>query len=251
MPEPLSFLVRVEDACANRVERSAWGKALFHTGLEPVWDLNFLRVEHGEPSAAELAAEAERLQAPTLRHRRVNVDDEALGEQLAPAFQVLGWEVQRHLVMEHRRPPERAPVDSDVRETDRETLVPIWEAGIRSEPWNPTEATVHALVAHKGVIAAAVPTRYFAAYADGEPVSYCELYSSGGIGQIEAVLTLLRHRGRGLASAVVLAALAASKAAGNRLTFLLADEDDWPKELYARLGFDRSGRRFRFLRRPA
>ena len=29
--------------------------------------------------------------------------------------------------------------------------------------------------------------------------------------------------------------------AGSDLTFLLADRDDWPKELYRRLGFDEIG----------
>jgi hypothetical protein len=39
----------------------------------------------------------------------------------------------------------------------------------------------------------------------------------------------------------VLRALAASRAAGNELTFLLANRDDWPKELYRKLGFDEVG----------
>jgi ribosomal protein S18 acetylase RimI-like enzyme len=94
-----------------------------------------------------------------------------------------------------------------------------------------------------------VRTRYFAAFADGDVASYCELYTDGRTGQIEAVATLEAYRNRGLASAVVLRALEESRAAGDTLTFLLADEDDWPKELYRRLGFDQSGRLYRFLRK--
>ena len=35
---------------------------------------------------------------------------------------------------------------------------------------------------------------------------------------------------------------------GASLTFLVADEGDWPKEWYARLGFDAIGRRYELLR---
>ena len=32
------------------------------------------------------------------------------------------------------------------------------------------------------------------------------------------------------------------------MTFLVADDDDWPKEMYARVGFEGIGRRFEFTR---
>jgi hypothetical protein len=33
--------------------------------------------------------------------------------------------------------------------------------------------------------------------------------------------------------------------------FLVADDDDWPKEMYAKLGFEEAGRTFQFLLKPA
>jgi hypothetical protein len=47
---------------------------------------------------------------------------------------------------------------------------------------------------------------------------------------------------------VVLAALQASLDSGNDLTFLVADDDDWPKNLYAEIGFEPVGRRYEFTR---
>ena len=91
-------------------------------------------------------------------------------------------------------------------------------------------------------------TKFFAARVDGVIASYCELYSHGGVGQIEAVGTLDEFRNRGLARATVSRALAASREAGNDLTFLMAREDDWPKELYRKLGFDEVGRAYEFVR---
>jgi hypothetical protein len=49
---------------------------------------------------------------------------------------------------------------------------------------------------------------------------------------------------------VVLAAARAARARGCDLVFLVADEADWPKELYARLGFEPLTRFWSFLRRP-
>jgi ribosomal protein S18 acetylase RimI-like enzyme len=93
--------------------------------------------------------------------------------------------------------------------------------------------------------------RFFAAEEDGVVASHCSLYSDGEIGQIESVLTLPFFRGRGLARAVVLHALAESRAAGHELTFLVAEEDDWPKELYGKLGFETIGRHYEFSCPPA
>ena len=40
----------------------------------------------------------------------------------------------------------------------------------------------------------------------------------------------------------------ASREAGHELTFLWADEDDWPRGLYEKLGWDVVGRRWRLRR---
>ncbi len=65
--------------------------------------------------------------------------------------------------------------------------------------------------------------------------------------QVEDVGTLPEHRGRGYASAVVLAAIAAAREHGADFVFLVADKEDWPKELYRRLGFDELGYYVKFV----
>ena len=49
----------------------------------------------------------------------------------------------------------------------------------------------------------------------------------------------------------MLHALDSARAAGCDLVFLEADADDWPKELYARLGFRAIGQIYAFVRKPA
>jgi GNAT superfamily N-acetyltransferase len=63
------------------------------------------------------------------------------------------------------------------------------------------------------------------------------MYRQGHEAQIEAVETLEEHRGRGLATAFVLAAARAAQEAGATWIFLWADAEDWPRQWYRRLGF--------------
>ena len=72
---------------------------------------------------------------------------------------------------------------------------------------------------------------------DGVEAS-CDLFVRGDVAQIEEVSTLQPFRGRGHASRLV---RAAAERAGVGTVFLLAEVDDWPKELYGRLGFEVTG----------
>lgn len=78
----------------------------------------------------------------------------------------------------------------------------------------------------------------------------CELYLDGGTAQIEDVATAERFRRRGLATAVVLSAMEAARSAGADFVFLIADAQDWPKEMYAKLGFREIGITYEFLVPP-
>ena len=93
--------------------------------------------------------------------------------------------------------------------------------------------------------------RHFAARVDGEVASGADLYSDGRTAQVEDVSTRPAFRGRGLASAVVLHAVREALAARHDFVFLVADDADWPKQLYARLGFEPLGHKWMFLRPPA
>ena len=86
---------------------------------------------------------------------------------------------------------------------------------------------------------------------DDDPgAATCRLLRDGrGIGQVEDVATLESARRQGLATAVVVAALAASRAAGDTTTFITADAADWPQFLYEKLGFVPVGT-IHVLRRP-
>ena len=169
---------------------------------------------------------------------------------MAPEFQELGWKVEELLVMPHDGPTPDLDT-AGVEEVGWEELEPIWAEGMRANPEIRDEEDVRQLVAGQHRRRIAVDVRYLAARVDGRIASYCELFSHAGTSQIESVMTLEQFRGRGLAKTIVTRALAESRAAGHDFTFLVAGADDWPKELYRKLGFDEVGREYEFVRPSA
>ena len=249
----IAFLRALDRRAARRTVPFAFGVAHLHESLPRVWSRNYLVAEEnlGQASAELLAAEADRiLGGAGLRHRRIEVPDGDIGARLEAGFRGLGWGSECDLVMVARREPDRPADTSVVDEVSIEELEPIWVAGIRSEPFGQDDEVVRQLVDNKRVVMEAIETRFFAARLDGTLVSYCDLYSDGQTGQIEAVMTLEAYRNRGLARSTASRALEASRQAGNDLTFLLAHRDDWPQELYRKLGFDEVGFVYDFVRPP-
>jgi ribosomal protein S18 acetylase RimI-like enzyme len=247
----VAFMRKLDGPAAERTLPFRFGTAYLYTSLPRVWSRNYLIADTdlGEASTDLLAAEADRILAEAgLHHRKVEVYDEAAGARLEPGFRSLGWDAQCDLIMVARREPDRPADLSLADEVGIGELEPVLAEGIRGEPYGTDEETVRQLVANKRVVMSSRDTRFFAARVDGAIASYCDLYSDGSTGQIEAVMTLEQFRNRGLARATVSRALNASREAGNELTFLLADRDDWPKELYRKLGFDEIGRVYEFIR---
>jgi ribosomal protein S18 acetylase RimI-like enzyme len=77
----------------------------------------------------------------------------------------------------------------------------------------------------------------YLARADGQPAGRCLLFADDGLGRVESVRTLEAYQRRGAAGAAVRAAVAASLAAGNALTYLYAEQGGAAQRLYERLGF--------------
>jgi ribosomal protein S18 acetylase RimI-like enzyme len=244
-----ALMDRLDERTAERLEPTLFGPVLVHTRLNRVHDLNFLRAEQpGEATAEELAAEAERVQgALGIGHRRVNIRSEKQRGRLEPAFVALGWTPERFVLMVQQGAPDR-PAEHEVREVDEPTLRPLWAEAIRTQPHGKDEALDQQILEHRRDVGQAIPAQYFAAEADGRLVAHAELYSEDGVGQVENVLTLPDYRGQGLARALVQRGVAESHAAGNDLTFLVADADDWPRRLYEKLGFGTVGRYARLLK---
>jgi ribosomal protein S18 acetylase RimI-like enzyme len=243
-----AFEAMIQDRCSERLVPFKWGTALFRLDMPRVHDQNLLRVEREfeSVSARDLATEADRIQRPAgLSHRKVIVPDEAAGERLSPEFSELSWRRGRHVVMAHRGPAPEPPAHPVV-EVESPQLRRARTLAFEQDLGSGASAQVAASL---DLIASSVArARGFAVEIDGEFVSWCILYEENGIGQVDDVVTASPHRQRGYARSVVSAATRASLESGNEITFLVADEDDWPKELYAKLGYEPIGRRYEFTR---
>jgi ribosomal protein S18 acetylase RimI-like enzyme len=187
---------------------------------------------------------ADELQA-TLLHRKVVIPDERAGARVAEELKERGWRYYTLVTLAYR-----GDGPAEARAAEEVDPVELREARHRALDDGRRDAEARRqIVAFTELMAAVGPTRLFAARGDRSEIgSFCALFQDDGVGQIDEVTTVEQYRRRGLAGVVVQGALAASLESGAELTFLVADEGDWPKQWYERLGFEPIGRRYELLR---
>lgn len=258
-PRPVSdaarcaaFLRSLEDRSAHRTEAWSLGTALFHPSFPVKWDLNFLRLERDDTtlSAEEVAAEAHRIHSEAgLKHRKISVEDAVAGARLAQGFRRLDWNVTRLVTMTLQGPPPaHGPVD--VKEVSLDDVRDAWIALDMNERQMSRSEAEMLWRSMKEVTGSITDLRIFAGFLEGEIAGWCELYAENGVGQVENVSTTKVSQGRGVARSVIARAVEASVRAGSSLNFLVADDDDWPKELYARMGYQPVAYTYEFLLKP-
>lgn len=242
------FLARLDERVSERTFPWRGGIAHLHPGLPKVWDLNLLMLEDGSLDAAEIAREADAVMGGAgCVHRRVCVRDAELGARLEPEFAELGWETDVHVLMGHAREPDRLVDTSSVAEVGDVTW-PSRSERLASYPWSDDE-TIRQLRVLYDLQTEAANASDFAIVEDGRAVSFALLFSDGATGMIEDVATLDEYQKRGLSRAVVTKVLEVSRAAHD-FTFMVADDRDWPKHFYSKLGFEALGRHYYFLKSP-
>ncbi len=228
---------------ARRAVAIEEGVVILHDDLRDVYHLNSVTLD--APVRADLGADAIIVLAERwlghLRHRHVVLDDGAAAESFAAPFTQAGWSMQRTVFMALREEADRPARTAVAREVDVPTLRAL-ELRLAEEdpPLGAGPGFAPRLVAAMDVLRDATRARCFAAGEDGELASACTLFledSRGGTALIDNVGTLRAQRRRGLARAVVAAAVELARAEGCDPIVIPADVDDWPKELYARMGF--------------
>jgi GNAT superfamily N-acetyltransferase len=249
--ELLEFELSLDRRSNEEIVEYGWGQAFLSPALPLAWDANWALIERPGMSAAEVVAAAEESLA-AFAHRAVAIKDESDGERLASAIEVFpAWEVERNLYMLWHGESSPGP-GGEVRETPLSGCEDLRRELIRGEfppDLDDLEETADQLLEMGRRTGEAGGDRWFVAPPE-EPASACCLLAGGEIGQVEDVGTLASARGRGLAQAVIGAAIAASRAAGHRHTFIVADADDWPRLLYEKLGFEACGVLHVFRRPP-
>jgi ribosomal protein S18 acetylase RimI-like enzyme len=241
-----AFECAIQDRAAGARREFEFGTALFDDSLRRVYDANFVRFERGfDELTGDVVEQAVDLLQAGLAHRKLMIPDEPAGARVGAELAERGWRHYTLVTMAYRGTRERPP-GSRAEQVDPRVL-----RGAREEALVDGTRDAEArrqIVAYTERMALAGSARLYAAWDEGEVAAFCALFQEDEVGQIEEVTTVERHRRRGLGGAVVEAALAASLADGAELTFIVADEGDWPKDWYARLGFETVGRRHEMLR---
>jgi GNAT superfamily N-acetyltransferase len=194
-------------------------------------------------SVAELTSFADDALAG-LAHRRLDFEQSDTGELLRGAFQERGWIAMRVVWMRHE-------VALGAGETPTVEEVPYDSVAQLRARWHLEDfpdqdaAGYHAQARE---VALARGVRVLAMHDGGEPVAFAHVERRGASAEITQVYVDPGHRGSGRGTALVRAAIAASADAAD--LWICADDEDRPKELYARLGFRPVWTVTEFLRLP-
>ena len=151
--------------------------------------------------------------------------------------------------MVHAREPD-AWTDERAEEVDLESAKAMWFAAHLEEPDVIEPADARMLADFLDVLVEGAGARFFGVRVDGDVVAGAQLMVRDGVAQVEDVVTLTAHRGQGFARAAVLAAVREARRQDAALVYLGADDEDWPKHMYAKLGFDEAGRSYDFVKKP-
>jgi ribosomal protein S18 acetylase RimI-like enzyme len=231
---------------ADAVKPIEAGVVLSTPSLPVVWSVNQLRVT--ERLVYEALVDLAEEELAGFGYWHIVVEHQLAGPDLEAAFRAAGWKVERDLIMVLAGAPDRAADTSVVVDAEQDEVTDVmtrWhdEGGESSAEelaqlvaYSRREARVHRdslLGVRSG---------------DGRLIAIARLRSDGSTAQIEDVYTVPEARGRGHARALTTRAIELARDGGHELIFITADDQDWPKLLYKRLGFRPVGRRWQFHR---
>ena len=246
-----AFHTRAVQLVADAVREIDAGWIVLTPSLPEVWSLNQLRLAKPLDFGAALELAEEHLSSLPYRHLVAESDE--LGEALAPALRLEGFRLEREVVMAM---PGRSQRDSSHRqaaavvEPSEQAMIELERRWLSEDPRTTPEGVEQLIEAARREGRAWGERRFGIRGDDGSLVAITKLRSDGRTAQVEDVYTAPDARGRGFATTLVAHAVRVAQTSGHELIFIVADDCDWPKHLYARLGFEPVGRRWAF-HRPA
>lgn len=231
-------------AVCDVLEPWAHGTVARATRYPSYFDFNVVRVEDDPRMSVEQLVRFADDALAGLEHRRLDFDVAATAEPLRAGFEAAGWEAARLVWMHHERPPPPGP-EIAVEVVPYGDAHELRVAGYHEDfpDHDPTEylAAAHEVALTRDV--AVLITR------EGKvPVGYAQLEREDAAAEITLVHVLREHRGAGRGTALTRAAIEAAR--GPRDLWICADDEDRPKELYARLGFSSAATTMQLSRLP-
>jgi ribosomal protein S18 acetylase RimI-like enzyme len=231
-------------AVCDVIEPWEHGTVVRATRYPSYYDYNVVRVEDDPGmSLADLTTFADEALAG-LGHRRMDFDLRAAGEPLRPAFEADGWLAVRLVWMRHEQPPPPGPTIA-VAEVPYDAVHHLRVAWHDQDYVDQDASAYHAQARE---VAMTRDAQVLAVHEGGAPVAFAQLERVGDAAEITQVYVHPDYRGAQRGTAMTRAAIAA--AGDVRDLWIVADDEDRPKELYARLGFRPAWTSMEFTRLP-
>jgi GNAT superfamily N-acetyltransferase len=243
-----AFTRRSTELVADEVNEIPEGFVARSAELPMVWVLNC--VVASAPVAYGEAIELVERHQPDLPYRQLVVEHDPSGEALQERLRGEGWEVDRTVGMVLRRDPDRELDTSAVIEADEREALELmrqWTAEdeeVRRYP----ESHDQVVESFRRMWRARNAQRFGVPGRGGSLAGATMLFSDGVVAQVEDVFVVPEERGRGFGRALVTHAARAAVDAGHEFVFILADDNGWPKHLYADVGFEPVERSWEFHR---
>jgi ribosomal protein S18 acetylase RimI-like enzyme len=232
------------EAVCDVVQPWEHGKVLRATRYPTYYDYNVVWVE-GEPglAAEELIAVAD-AHLGEYEHRRLDFESVDAGERIRADLEAVNWEATRLLWMRHSGalPPGSS---SAVEEVEYDAVLPLRRAWHR-EDFPEIDNTGY--LANSRELAMMRDVQVIASRDGDEIVGFAQLVRTDRGAEITQVYVRPEYRGAGRGTALTRAAIEAAGDVTN--LWITADDEDRPKELYARLGFRPAWTSIEFLRAP-
>ncbi|HEY0364686.1 MAG TPA: GNAT family N-acetyltransferase [Solirubrobacteraceae bacterium] len=231
-------------AVCDVIEPWAHGTVVRSTRHPTYYEFNLVRVEEDPAMSLEALVDVADEALAGLEHRRFDFEVVGVADALRPGFEALGWKTMRLVWMRHEFPPPPGP-DVAVREVPYDAvhdLRLVWHG----EDF-PNESAI-AFFEHAREVAMSRDVRILAVHDGHRPIAFAQLERAGDSAEITQVFVHPDYRGAGRGTAMTRAAI---EAAGDvRDLWIAADDEDRPKELYARLGFRPAGNAMEVTRWP-
>jgi GNAT superfamily N-acetyltransferase len=231
-------------AVCDVFEPWAHGTVVRATRYPSYFDYNVVRVEDDPAMSVDaLMAFADEALAG-FAHRRLDFERIDAAEPLRADFEAQGWRALRLLWMHHETAPPRGP-DVHVEEVPYDAVHDLRVAWHREDF---PDQDPGAYLAEARELALRGEVQVLAVIEGGAPVAFAQLERGGAAAEIAQVYVHPEHRGGGRGTAMTRAAI---EAAGDvRDLWIAADDEDRPKQLYARLGFRPAWTAMEFMRLP-
>jgi GNAT superfamily N-acetyltransferase len=215
----------------DRIEPWEHGTVYRASRYPTYFDFNLVRVRDDPRMSVEELIAFTDVALAGLEHRRIDFDSAAVADPLRAEFAARGV-TSRRLVLMRFEGPRPARAEIPVTEVDYDAVEPLRLAWHQEEFPGREDSEFHTAARE---VRLALGTRSLALYDGSGPVAFASLSLGEGEIEIGALFVLPEYRGHGRGTALTRAAIIA--AGDVEHLWICADDDDRPKELYARLGF--------------